>query len=272
VYSYGLLSMKLVPSSLSLSHQQLILLAPYGVRVPARFKNVRIDPQLYGSILVDMQKLRGRIYLEDGAIEHQQLDRNGRHRSPADTESWHLLTLNDRGMVTGCVRYQEHRNTVSFQELGLRSCALAACNIWGNKLQAAVESDLAEARQQAISYVEVGGWALAKERRCTGEALRTALATYGLARLLGGCVGIATATVRNRSSSILRRIGGAALEVEGEPLPGYYDPQYKCQMEIVRFTSSSPNPKYRRWIDQISTALLSVPVLSLVAPVALAVA
>ena len=263
--------MNLVPNALSLSHQQLILLAPYGVHVPARFRNVRIDPRRYGSILVDMQKLRGRIYLEDGAIGHDQLDRNGRHRSEADTESWHLLTLDDKGSVSGCVRYHAHRNTVSFQDLGLRKCALAGCRQWGSKLQAAVETDLVAARQQAIAYVEVGGWALAKERRCTGEALRTALATYGLAQVLGGCVGIATATVRNRSSSILRRIGGGALEVDGEQLPGYYDPQYKCQMEIVRFTSSSPNPKYWRWIDQIAATLLNVPVLSLT-PGALAVA
>jgi hypothetical protein len=263
--------MNLVPNALSLSHQQLILLAPYGVSIPERFRNVRVDPRRYGSILVDMQKLRGRIYLEDGAIGHDQLDRNGRHRSEVDTESWHLLTLDDKGSVSGCVRYHAHRNTVSFQDLGLRRCALAECREWGSKLKAAVETDLVAARQQAISYVEVGGWALAKERRCTGEALRTALATYGLAQILGGCVGIATATVRNRSSSILRRIGGGALEVDGEQLPGYYDPQYKCQMEIVRFTSSSPNPKYWRWIDQIAATLLNVPVLSLT-PGALAVA
>jgi len=263
--------MNLVPNALSLSHQQLILLAPYGVQISDRFRNVRVDARRYGSILVDMQKLRGRIYLEDGAIGPHQLDRNGRHCSDADTDSWHLLTLDDKGSVSGCVRYHAHQSTVSFHELGLRKCALAECRSWGLKLRAAVESDLAAARRQSISYVEVGGWALAKERRCTGEALRTALATYGLAQILGGCVGIATATVRNRSSSILRRIGGGALEVDGEQLPGYYDPQYKCQMEIVRFTSSSPNPKYWRWIDQIAATLLNVPVLSLTHP-ALAVA
>jgi hypothetical protein len=81
-------------------------------------------------------------------------------------------------------------------------------------------------------------------------------------------VGIATATVRHRSASILRRIGGGDLEIGGERVPPYYDPQYNCQMEIVRFTSKTPNPKYWRWIDQIATSLLSVPVLSLAAPAA----
>ena len=257
--------MKLIPTALSSSHQELILLAPYGSHVPSGFRNVVINPRRYGSIIVAMQKMRGGIYLEDGAISHHDLDRNGRHRVEADPDSWHLLSLDNRGFVSACVRYREHRNTVSFHELGLRDCALAECDRWGGKLKAAVESDLDHARRKAISYVEVGGWALAKERRCTGEALRTALATYGLAQILGGCVGIATATVRNRSASILRRIGGKSLEVCGEQVPGYFDPQYGCQMEIVRFSSNSPNPRYRRWIDHIATDLLNVPVILLAA-------
>ena len=73
-----------------------MLLAPYASRVPASFQNVVIDPQRYESILADMQKMRGRIYLEDGAIGHQQLASDGRHCSPVDPESWHLLTLDDR--------------------------------------------------------------------------------------------------------------------------------------------------------------------------------
>jgi len=259
--------MKLVPSALSLCHQQLILLAPYGSSVPTQFRNARIDPCWYGSTIVDMQKMRGRIYLEEGAITKHQLDANGRHHSPADTDSWHLLTLNEHGSVSGCVRYREHLSSVSFQELGVKNSALAECGQWGTKFRAAVESDLEVARRRKVSVVEVGGWALAKERRCTGEALRTALAMYALAQILGDCVGMATATVRNRAASILRRIGGQDLEHGGETLPPYYDPQYKCRMEILRFTARTPNPKYWRWIDQIAADLLEVPVLSLTSPV-----
>ena len=255
--------MKLIPGSFSSSHQQLILLAPRNADIPAGFRNVAVDPLRHAEILADMQKMRGRIYLDDGAIAQWQLERDDRHCSPADYESWHLLTLDDYGAVSGCVRYREHRNTIPFHELSLGQCALANCGQWGTKLKAAVESDLDAARRLAISFVEVGGWALAKERRCTGEALRTALATYSLAEILGGCVGFATATVRHRSASILRRIGGQSLEFRGETLPPYYDPQYDCEMEIVRFKSDAPNHKYRRWIEHISASLLDVPVLSL---------
>ena len=255
--------MKLIPGAFSSSHQQLIVLAPQGSHIPSRFRNVVVDPQRHADILADMQRMRGRIYLDDGAVARWKLDTDHRHSTPADHESWHLVTLDDQGSVSGCVRYREHPNTVSFQELGLRNCALAGCRRWGNKLRVVIESDLVAARRLAISFVEVGGWALTKEKRCTGEALRTALATYGLAQALGGCVGIATATVRHRSSSILRRIGGSALEIAGEQVPAYYDPQYDCEMEIVRFSSDAPNQKYRRWIDQICAGLLDVPVLAL---------
>src|SRR6185369_4740059 len=149
--------MKLVPSSLAFSHQRLILLAPYASHVPARFRNARVDPRWYGSTMVDMQKMRGRIYLEEGAIGRHQLDSNGRHRSAADTESWHLLTLNEHGSVSGCVRYREHLNSVSFHELGVKNTALAECGQWGTKFRAAIESDLAIARRRKVSFVEVGG-------------------------------------------------------------------------------------------------------------------
>ncbi len=208
-----------------------------------------------------MQKMRGGIYLRDGAIQTRDLSRDGRHCQAADADSWHLLTLDRDGRVSASVRYHEHPNTVPFDALGLRHSALAKSFDWASRLRTAVELELAAARAQSLSYVEVGGWALADERRCTTEALRTALATYALAQLLGGCLGVTTATVRNRSSSILRRIGGRPLEAGGSELPRYYDPQYECEMEILRFTSYAMNPKYQTWIDEIRSSLLTVPVL-----------
>src|ERR1041384_5125329 len=149
--------MKLIPGSFLSSHQQLILLAPQGSQVPQEFRNVRVDPQQHAAILADMQKMRGRVYLDDGAIAPDQLESDSRHRAPADESSWHLVTLDQLGSVSGCVRYRQHRNTVSFHDLGLRNSALAECQRWGSRLKAAVESDLAHARQRAISFVEVGG-------------------------------------------------------------------------------------------------------------------
>ena len=88
------------------------------------------------------------------------------------------------------------------------------------------------------------------------------LAAYGLGQLLGGAVGLSTATRRHCSSSILRRIGGKSLEYAGIAIPPYYDPLYECDMEILRFDSSNPNPRYSVWVEEIGRSLQHIPVIT----------
>ena len=126
----------------------------------------------------------------------------------------------------------------------------------------AVETEIARAKLSGAAFSEVGGWAIVPEKRCTTEALRIAMATYGLAQMLGGCVGISTATERHHSASILRRIGGRSLEYGGTELPAYYDPQYRCRMEVLRFDSNSPDASGRRWVEQLSERVAEVSVVA----------
>jgi hypothetical protein len=65
-------------------------------------------------MLAQAQNLRGRIYLEDEAIEPTDLTPDGRHYIGSDEESWHLLTMDSDGTVCGCARYLAHENTISF--------------------------------------------------------------------------------------------------------------------------------------------------------------
>jgi hypothetical protein len=124
-----------------------------------------------------------------------------------------------------------------------------------------MESEIALARRLRVAYVEVGGWALAPEFRGTSEALRIALGSFSLARLLGGCIGVTTATERHCSASILRRIGGQPLKVQGIEIPRYFDPRFDCEMEILRFDSARPNPRFERWIEELEGYLAGVPVI-----------
>jgi hypothetical protein len=145
--------------------------------------------------------------------------------------------------------------------LGVRQSALAKCEQWGDKLRSAIEQDLQLARRRDFAYVEMGGWALREDVRCSTEALRIALGAYALARNLGGAISVTTATVRHCSSSILRRIGGQPLALGRNELPAYHDARYKCEMSILRFDSDQPNPRYAAWIEQIREELLSAPVI-----------
>jgi hypothetical protein len=142
----------------------------------------------------------------------------------------------------------------------VRHSALAFSGQWGLALRSAVEKELATAGRMKFSYVEIGGWAMAPHVRGTGECLRSVLATYAWSRVIGGAMGISTATERNGSASILKRLGGRSLEWGGQAIPPYYDPRYGCQMQMLRFDSRSPNPRYEQAVQDILGTLIDVPV------------
>src|ERR1035437_1492396 len=64
-----------------------------------------------------------------------------------------------------------------------------------------------------------------------------------------------------RSALILRRIGLESLCADGVALPPYFDPRYGCQMEVLRFDSRFPNPRYRDWVAEFISSLTSAPVM-----------
>jgi len=243
--------------------RRLVLLAPQS-RVSGFFKNVENDSRRHRDLVREMQKLRGSIYLQDGALGREQLSAEGLHETDEDEQSWHLLMMDSRQRITGCAWYLEHDvtgTTVRLDDLRVRHSPLARMDEWRDQLKTGVETELSRARREKLRYAEVGGWAVSKHSRCTSEGLVLALAGYSLGRLRGGCLGITTATVRHCSSSILRRIGGAPLEADGAAVPSYYDPRYKCEMEILRFDSRNPAPKFNALIDRLRDKLATVPVI-----------
>ena len=252
--------MRLIPGRASRLRRRLILLAP-DRRQTSCFAQSTADVSLHQRLLADAQRLRGRVYLADGAIQPSQLCSDGRHVQAADEKSWHLLTLDERGHVAACTRYLPHSNNVTLPELMVSSSPIAQSEPWGRSFRRAIEAELALARKRRCSFAEVGGWVTSETLRGTTEAVRMILSAYGLARSLGGTVGVSTVTTRHSSSSILRRIGLASLLSRGAELPPYFDPHYNCEMEILRFDSDRPNPRYQSWIDECQTYLATAPVI-----------
>lgn len=246
--------------------RQLVLLAPTTCDRKPPFHNVTVDPERYSRLLSDMQRLRGTIYLKDGAIPPTALGPDGCHRQPADRSSWHILSLSPDGRIKGTVRCLLHTNPFSYDRLGVSTSALARSAEWGSVFRRAVERELAIAESSSLAYFEVGGWALSEDVRCTSEALRIALSTYGLGQIFGGALGISTATTRHHSASILRKLGGRPLALGSTVLPGYFEPKYGCQMEILRFDSWAPNPRFVNYIDELRAQLAGAPVICMEAP------
>lgn len=230
------------------------ILAPANATGQA-FGRFKKNQHLHRQLLDDAQRLRGRVYLKDGAIQPAELDSDGRFHMRADESSWHLLLVEGARNVIGCARYLVHRNDVPFHKLRISHSALAKDFVSGPKVRAAVERDLAIAREKRFSYVEIGGWALAEEWRGSRAALEILVGSYALASLWGGCLGVCTATVRHGSSSMLRRIGGTGLTHENQELPAYEDPQYNCLMELLRFDYRTPASRFAPLIAQMKSAL-----------------
>lgn len=240
----------------------ILLLAPDPGAIPPIFRRVHGTAGWHATVLSEVQRMRGAVYLRDCAIKSSQLAPDGRHIQPADTHGWHVVGLNRDIGVVGCARYWHHTEPVVFEDLGVGQSALVKSAEWGAEVRTAVEKEIDYAARNGLAYVEVGGWAVRDEIRGTPEALRIALSTYSLARSLGACIGITAATVRHHASTILRRIGGRRLKSStGEEFPAYYDPRYGCDMEIVWFDSRSPDPRYEKRIEEFRAELVDTPVL-----------
>jgi hypothetical protein len=254
--------LKLLERNIASIEERLVLIAPRQSAIGWFFQDVRVDPVRRRRLLHTMQRLRGRVYLDDGAIDPEDLSPDGRHRTPEDDKSWHLLMLDPRGRVSACVWYLEHAATAAFEHLRARHTPLAGHQQWGGRLWRAVESELEIARAHQLRYAEVGGWAVSADSRCTSEGLLLALAAYSLGRIGNGTLGMTTATVRHASATILRRLGGSPLETDGETIPPYFDPRYKCQMEMLRFDSRRPSGRYAGLVDNLKDKLARVNVLA----------
>ena len=252
--------MNLIPQAGN-AMRRLFLLAPPG-QLPFRFREVAADADLHADALARVQQFRGEVYVEEGNLTSEDLASNERHVQAADAKSWHLFTMNGRNEVEACGRLLPHPENVDYGDLGVAHSSLAESKEWGAVLREAVEEEIRTARRRGVRFVEFGGWAVSRRLRCSTEAVRMCLAWYALCRAIGGTIGLGTANTGHHSSAILRRMGGRPLAKAGEPIPGYYEPRYRAQLEILCFDSAEPNPRYAAQIEQCLYALGTVTVIT----------
>jgi hypothetical protein len=241
---------------------RIVFLAPPATSVFESFPSASIDACRYQELLGGVQRLRGAILLKEGAIEPRQLTADDRYETPEDEASWHMLLLDRQHRVGACALYLEHEGNVRFDQLRVRNCAMASDSEWRPKLIRAVEGELDRAKREGLRYVELGGWAVSEQSRGTAAPLALALAVYGFSRRADGALGMTTATVRHRASAILQRLGGSRFELDGVTLPPYYEPRYRCFMELLRFDSRRPNEKYLDLINQVHGTLARIAVIA----------
>jgi hypothetical protein len=238
------------------------ILAPQGARIPGCAVNINHDNSRYARLLTEMQRMRGRVALQENAITPNMLDFAGRHVMPGDEKGWHLVRLHGDGKVVGCARILVHPRNVLFQGLRIAASAVARCANWAHHVQKSVESDLSYARRHNVNVIEPGGWVIDEELRGTREAVSMAISAFAWAQVLGDCIGYLTATVKNSSSAILRRLGGRNLQNADTTIPRFFEPSWGCDMELLRFDTKSLNPRFDDTLGAVRHLLLNSPVVS----------
>ncbi len=169
----------------ALIDRRLVLLAPRSAYT-APFFNLEHSSERHSALLGEVQRLRGAIYVGDGAVRGDDLSSDGRHETAEDRNSWHFLMLTPGGKVSSCVWYLAHEGARRVEELRVRACPLGRDAAWHDTFRTAVEDELTRAGRDGLRFAEVGGWAVSRQSRCTSEGLLLALAAYSLGRLFGG--------------------------------------------------------------------------------------
>ncbi len=239
------------------------LLAPPGISSSKVSGLITSDANSYERYLTSLQKLRAKSYLADGAIAAEHVDEKGRFRMDRDEDCWHFLLVDPEGEVVGCVRYMAHALTARSEDLLISHSPLSQDPVWGSKFRQALESDLTFARRNLLTFIEVGGWAIEAGYRHTRAALEILLASFAWARMIGGAIGCCTATFRNSSASMLRRIGGRSFEHNDEVIPAYNDASYGCMMEALRFHFQQFDPRFQKMVDSICARIAEHPTITL---------
>lgn len=244
-----------LPNLLTSPSRKLALLAPAPDVFPSTFEQVAVDMAAHETLMTKMQRLRGAVYLADGAIRPSELEQCGRHVMAADRHSFHLLVMTGEDRVVGCCRFYPHQPDVRFEDLAVSRSSLARHPTRGATLRKAVKRHIESAAERGFLYVEVGGWALDPSIRHSTEAVRIARVNFSLGLALGGAVGICTATQRNHSATILRRIGGRPLTLGDEEIPSYFDERYGCEIEVMTFDSDLVPERHALHIHELQETL-----------------
>jgi hypothetical protein len=253
--------LKLLERNVDSVERRLVVLAPQTGHVSRGLPQIQADSDRHADLLAELQRLRGSVYTQDGAIRPDQLTADGRHQTPDDSRSWHMVMLNEQGQVGGCIWYLEHEGRPTVDQLRAGRSELARQGEWRDKLKIAIDSETARARREGIGYAEVGGWAVAENSRFA-DCLLLILGIYSLSQQIGGALVVATATARHSSAGILRRMGGSPLTGQDFVIPSYYDPQYTCQMEMLRFDTRRPGAKFEGFVRQMRGRFSGIPVIS----------
>ncbi len=235
------------------SRFQFKILAPSRGEIPNTLEQSALASRLHSDLMFDLQLLRGEVYREYAGIA-ATLQPDGRHWHQLDDPSWHVILQNADARILGCARYRP--NITNFEQLICSKAAVAVSPVTGPIFRSAFMQEQAKARARGLHYGEASAWAMGADSRCSTAAVNIALMSFALAELLGGGLGLTTASTRHQASSILRRLGGSPF-ANFEP---YYEPMFDCSIELLQFDIASFKDRYKAKLEEMKAELRRTPV------------
>jgi hypothetical protein len=239
------------------------VIAPRGADVPQTFPNVTSEADLHRSMIEMIQRFRGEVYVDDGAIPASDLDVHGRHCSPYDEQSWHFFTFDPEMRVTSCLRLIPYTERIHLSDLRMDEVVNRLSPAEQARYRGAVGAFIDSAFGARLGLAESGAWAIHKDMRRSSKAIVLAASGWSLGQLLGDYLCVSSSTTRHHVVDILRRLGAFPLEFEGQPLPPFFDSHYQCEMQLMGFDSRRPASEFAQTVQDIKeylqNALILVP-------------
>lgn len=223
-----------------------LLLAPANARIPSVFSRVEDNVKAHEAWLTKLQQLRGKIFLEDGAIKESQLDDQKRHVSKLDIDSWHFLVLgpeeNLRGLMRCQIWYYDDR-LPKLCELNLYGLLERMQDLELRQKFTTALNDFMHQPNDNTCFMEVS--ALAVDAASQGFTIGSMLGIsgYSIANIVDAYAAVGAGTDRHHTARFYHKLGGMSFKDPNNPevvLPPFFDTGYDCQMDIMGFKEPAP--------------------------------
>jgi len=221
-----------------------------------------VDPKRWRSLLTQACRIRGSVYLQDGAIRPEDLNANGAFWLPMDETSWHLLTVNDDDEVTATLRVtmlplDAKKRKGKLPHVGA-SLSRASRDTLSPRLttERFLSSLWLEYGAERNHFLVVGGWAASPTASAAGVGAELALSVWAFTRHVEAAGAICVASERHDAHGQLVRTGAVPIRAIGAQVM-YYDSAYGCQVGLLGFKVFKERRALKRVVDHLATKITS---------------
>ncbi len=210
---------------------------------PDAFSMTR-DSDLRYDFMFELFKMRGSVYLQDGAISEENLDKFGKYVSPHDKYSWQVLLLDSSKKPHGGlrIRFWDFENIrAHFMQTHAKEL-IDRMDCDNQKVYQESIIRFLDEEMRTKFFGEVAGLVITDYEKNSPAALLLVAFCFAFGEFVGGFNALVSATERHYSNRIMRKIGGHRIphKETKEYLNTFFDSKYNCNMEYIVFESACP--------------------------------